>query len=205
VTELALPFFLAHPAGDGPWPGVVVIHEGGGITPQLLRFCQRLATEGYATAAPDLFFRAGGTHADDYTNLIASLRRDETLDDVHAAAAVLRALGAPRVGVTGFCMGGLLTYRSAVAGGFDAAVSFYGAGIARELGELSCPTLLLFGGSDPYIPAEEIDTVVAHHPSTVVYPEADHGFMRDGSEHYHEASATDAWGRLLAFFADRLS
>ena len=64
------------------------------------------------------------------------------------------------MGVTGFLHGGLLAYRTAVAGdGFDAAVGFYGAGISAELGEPACPTLSLFGGEDQYITPAEIEAV----------------------------------------------
>ena len=59
--RISLPYFVALPEEPGPWPGVVVIHEGGGISPQLLRVCQRLAAEGYGAIAPDFFFRSGGT------------------------------------------------------------------------------------------------------------------------------------------------
>src|SRR5438046_1770077 len=78
-------------------------------------------------------------------------------------------------------------------------------GIARDLGELQCPTLMFFGDQDHYIPMSDIEAVQARHDdAVVVYPGADHGFMRDGSENYDEASATDAWGRLLAFFDEHL-
>jgi carboxymethylenebutenolidase len=63
MSEIALPYFIALPAAAPPWPGVVVLHEGNGISTQLLRVCQRLAGEGYGAIAPDLFFRAGGTEA----------------------------------------------------------------------------------------------------------------------------------------------
>jgi carboxymethylenebutenolidase len=200
MPDIALPYFLARPASDVT-AGVVVIHEGGGISPQLLRVCQRLAAEGYAAVAPDLFFRAGGTGAGDFATLMGSLDPPTTAADLGESAAHLRALGARKVGVTGFCMGGMLTYRAAVTTReFDAAVGFYGAGISRELGTPNCPTLLLFGDHDPYIPVADIAAVQAHHPDTVVYPGAGHGFFRDGSENYDEAAATDAWKRLLAHF-----
>jgi carboxymethylenebutenolidase len=205
MAPIALPYFLALPEGKGPWPGLVVIHEGGGISPQLLRVCQRLAGEGYATIAPDLFFRSGGTDAADFATLMGALVPDEILADVHASADTLRALGAERIGVTGFCMGGRYTWYTAVHGhGFAAAVGFYGSGIADDPGEPRCPTLLFFGGQDPYIPPAEIERVTARHADTIVYPEAGHGFMRDRSDNYHEKSATDAWTRTLAFFAEHL-
>lgn len=205
AADIALPYFLARPAADGPWPGVVVVHEGNGISPQLLRFCQRLARQGYATLAPDLFFRAGGTEAADFATLIGSLDRDRSLGDLAQAAAWLRAEGAGPLGITGFCMGGLFTYRAATSlDDFAAAVGFYGGGIAKEFGQPRCPTLLVFGGTDEYIPTPDIEAVAAHHPDTVVYPGAGHGFMRDGSESFDEEAAADGWRRLLEFFAEHL-
>jgi len=204
MSDITLPYFVARPASNVS-AGVVVIHEGGGISPQLLRVCQRLAAEGYAAVAPDLFFRAGGTGAADFGTLMGSLDPSTTAADLGESAAHLRALGATKIGVTGFCMGGMLTYRAAVTMSlFDAAVGFYGAGIARELGTPNCPTLLFFGDDDPYVPMADITAVQAHHPDTVVYPGAGHGFFRDGSESYDEAAATDAWRRLVDFLAEHL-
>jgi carboxymethylenebutenolidase len=210
MAELTTPWFLTRPEGDGPWPGVVVIHEGNGMSPQLLRFCERLAREGYLTIAPDMFWRSGGPEAGDFAKLMGALQPAEMGADVSAAVAELQRLGCAKIGVTGFCMGGSITYSTA-CGWFpdspevDAAVSFYGGGIAQRLSEPRCPTLLCFGGIDPYIPPEDIATVQAHHPDiTVVYPDAGHGFMRDGSENYDEAAATDAWARLTTHFATHL-
>jgi carboxymethylenebutenolidase len=205
MTDIALPYFLARADGDRPVPGVVVIHEGNGISPQLLRFCQRLAREGYAVIAPDLFFRAGGTEARGVVTLMRTLTPTQTAADIGDAMGQLRRLGAGAVGVIGFCLGGTLAYRTALsAADCDAAVGFYGAQIAGELGEPRCPTLLLFGGDDEYIPVPDIEAVVARHPQTVVYPEAHHGFMRDGSGGYDEVAATDGWSRVLDFFRAHL-
>jgi carboxymethylenebutenolidase len=206
MTDISLPYFSARPVDDDPGPGIVVIHEGNGISPQLLRFCQRLAHEGYAAIAPDLFFRAGGTEAGDVVSLMGSLTPEQTRADIDEAIVHLRRKGASAVGVIGFCMGGLLAYRTAVGSSLcDAAVSFYGARIATELGEPRCPTLLLFGGRDEYISAADIASVATHHADTVVYPEAQHGFMRDGSGSYDEEAATDGWRRTLDFFAAHLA
>ena len=205
MAGIQLPYFLARPSAPVT-AGVVVIHEGGGISPQLLRVCQRLAAEGYAAIAPDLFFRAGGTEAADFATLIGSLDRGQAVADLVEAAGILRALGARKVGVTGFCMGGALTWRAATTtSDFDAAVGFYGAGISRELLAPSCPTLLFFGDDDPYIPQADIDAVIAHHPDTVVYHGAGHGFFRDRSDSYDQAAAEDAWKRLLAHFDAHLT
>jgi len=205
MTEIALPYFMALPAAAPPWPGVVVLHEGNGISPQLLRTCQRLAGEGYGTVAPDLFYRAGGSEAGDFAVLMGSLDRDRTRADIMAASDLLRREGASSLGVIGFCMGGLLAYRTAVAAdGFGAAVGFYGAGISTELAEPRCPTRLFFGGEDRYITPGDIELVRTRHPETVVYGSAGHGFMRDGSKDYDQEAARDAWEQMLRFFAEHL-
>jgi carboxymethylenebutenolidase len=205
MAAIALPYFLAHPDGDRRAPGVVVIHEGNGISPQLLRVCLRLAHEGYAAIAPDLFFRAGGTGAPGVVTLMRTLTPHQTAADIDEAIGHLRDRGADAAGVIGFCLGGTMAYRTALSSpGCDVAVAFYGAQIADELGTPRCPTLLLFAGADEYIPVPAIEAVVAHHPQTVVYDEAHHGFMRDGSDSFDEKAATDGWGRMLGFLAAHL-
>jgi carboxymethylenebutenolidase len=208
VADIRLPSFLALPAAPPPWPGVVVIHEGGGISPQLLRLAERLAGEGYAACAPDVFFRTGGPEAADFMTMIGAVTPEQLHADLSVAVGHLRGAGATAIGVTGFCMGGWFTYRAACwARDLDvaAAVAFYGGGIARELGEPACPTLLFFGGQDEYIPAADIEAVREHHgDAVIVYDDAEHGFMRDGSPNYHEQWAPDAWKRTLEFFAEHL-
>ncbi len=202
-----VPFFLARPAAAPPWPGVVVLMEGNGMSPQLLRVCQRLAEAGYGAIAPDLFHRTGGSDPDKLPDQFMALRSDEAIDDVRECVAELRRRGASAIGVTGFCMGGRLTYEMALVDALDvqAAAPFYGAGIGALLGEPRCPVLAFFGGTDEWIPRDEIAAVQAHHPDqVVVYEDAGHGFMRDGSDAYDEPAATDAWARLLAFFAEHL-
>jgi carboxymethylenebutenolidase len=209
MTELSLPAFSVAPA-DAPasGPGVVVVHEGNGMSAQLIRFSERLAREGYRVVAPDFFSRSHGEDPSDFGAVIASITPENLERDFAAATAALREQGASKVGVTGFCMGGWFTYRAAKWAdqlGVDAAVPFYGGGIARDLGEVHCPTLMFFGDHDEYVPMSDVAKVREHHgDAVVVYPGAEHGFMRDGSENYHEQSAADAWSRLLAFFGEHL-
>jgi carboxymethylenebutenolidase len=205
--DIPPPYFLALPATAAPFPGVVVLMEGNGISPQLLRVCERLAGDGYAAIAPDLYHRTGGSDPGRFMEQIRAVRLEEVMLDAAACIDVLRAAGATSIGVTGFCMGGRFTYEAALAGlEVQAAAGFYGAGIGTVLGAPTCPLLLFYGGDDEYVPPEEIATVEAHHPGqVVVYPGAEHGFMRDGSDSYDEDSATDAWRRLLGFFAEHLS
>ena len=211
MTELTLPAFTVAPATDADrrGPGIIVVHEGGGMSAQLLRFGERLADQGYRVIAPDFFARSHDVDHADFREVIGSITPANLKGDFAAAADALRADGATSVGVTGFCMGGWFTYRAAKWAddlGISAAVPFYGGGIARELGEPACPTLMFFGGSDPYIPTDDIEKVREHHgDAVVVYPGADHGFMRDGSESYDADSAADAWSRMLEFFAKHLA
>ena len=201
MADIAVPYFTAVPATAPPWPGIVVVMEGNGISPQLLRVCQRLAREGYATIAPDLFWRFGGSDPDHAQEHFPNLRHADGRADVCACVDTLHALGAQKVGVTGFCMGGGYAYLAAISGDVDAAVPFYGAGIAQHLGTAQCPLLAFFGGLDDWISRADIGTVEQHHAGdVVVYEDAQHGFMRDGSDAYHEHAATDAWRRMLAFF-----
>ncbi len=206
MTEIAVPFFCSLPASAPPWPGVVVVMEGDGMKPQLLRVCERLAAEGYAVVAPDLYWRFGGSNPEAGANMFGQLRHADGRADIVEAVDRLRGLGAATVGITGFCMGGGYAYMAAVSGvDVDAAVSFYGGGIAAHLGDPYCPLLCFFGGRDEWIPADDIALVEKHHPGqVVVYPDAEHGFMRDGSKNYDETAATDAWQRLLDFFATHL-
>ncbi|MFL6238882.1 MAG: dienelactone hydrolase family protein [Actinomycetes bacterium] len=207
MTDIAVPYFHARPVTDPPWPGVVVVPEGNGMSPQLLRVCQRLAHEGYAVAAPDIFWRVGGSDPQRSLHELAKMRMRELVQDVYDCADVLRGSGATKVGVTGFCLGGRVTYAAATWEGatIDAAAPFYGAGIDKKLGTATCPMLLFFGGRDEYISLEEIEKVQAHHgDAVVVYPGAEHGFMRDGSPSYSPEATADAWPRLLTFFARHL-
>jgi carboxymethylenebutenolidase len=203
---IPVPYFLARPTGGiAGRPALVVVLEGNGMSQQLLRVCQRLAGEGYAAIAPDLFHRFGGSDANADDGRFAKLRPEDGLADIADCIAVLREAGASSIGITGFCMGGLYSYLAATRGlDVQAAVPFYGR-MADSLGTLGCPALIFFGGSDPWIPPADIERVrAAHGNDVVVYDDADHGFMRDGSENYHPAHAADAWARMLAFFGEHL-
>jgi carboxymethylenebutenolidase len=203
---IAVPFFLSTPKAPPPWPGVVVVMEGDGISPQLLRVCERLAAEGYATIAPDLYWRFGGGDPDRLREYVPALRHADGRADIAECAGFLRAIGATKIGVTGFCMGGGYAYLAARSDvPVDASVAFYGGGIAQNLGDAHCPLLLFFGGRDKWISADDVAAVEQQHPGqVVVYPDAEHGFFRDGSDDYNEEAAVDAWTRLLAFFGEHL-
>jgi len=209
MSDIELPCFLSRPKGPIRG-GIVVGHEGTGLNNHVLRFTEELAAEGYVAVAPDFFFRSGGPKEyEDFWEPIKAATGEQLKTDLAAAIALLREHGATRIGATGFCMGGNMSYRAALWAddlGVDAAVGFHGASIVNELGELRCPTLLIWAGRDDYISREDIDAVEAHHPGiSVIYEEAGHSFMRDDADSYHAESAADAWPRLLAFFGEHLA
>lgn len=199
--------YLAN-ASRGDAAGLVVIQEWWGLSEQIKAMVDRFALAGFDALAPDLFKGVVVPYhdADAASKEMMSLDfMDATSQTVRGAAQYLKRNGA-KVGITGFCMGGGYAYLAAVSGvDVDAAVSFYGGGIAEQLGDPYCPLLCFFGGRDEWIPRESIVAVEQHHPGLVkVYEDAGHGFIRDGSDSYDEAAATDAWARLLEFFGAHL-
>ena len=102
--------------------------------------------------------------------------------------------------------GGRLSYLAATNEvDIQASVPFYGGGIDGILADAHCPLLAFFGGNDEYVPMTAIEKVRARHgDDVVVYADAQHGFMRDGSPEYHATAAPDAWQRALDFFATHL-
>ncbi len=209
MTELRLPLITIAPDDDTPKPGVIVIHEGNGITPQMIRCSEQLAREGYLVVVPDFFFRMGGPEATAMKALIHGVTPEDRHRDLVTAVAHLRTLGATSVGIVGFCMGGTFAYAAGKAArelGVDAIAAFYGAAIIRQPGELECPALLAFAGRDRWISLEEIDSLRDRHgDDIVVYEGVPHGFMRDGSDDFREEAADDAWRRLLAHFSTHLA
>jgi len=203
-TDLPTPCFVARPK-SAPRAGIIVMMEGNGMGWQLLRVCERLASEGYVAVAPDVYHRLHAGEGD-WQSAFGTLEHEEALEDIRAAAAIAREHGAQKVGITGFCMGGRLSYLAATHDvDLQASVSFYGGGIDGILGELHCPLLAFFGGNDEYVPMSSIEKVQARHADDIVlYPDAQHGFMRDGSPEYHASAAPDAWQKALAFFATHL-
>jgi carboxymethylenebutenolidase len=219
MNEIQLPFYIAQPISEPPWPGVVVIGRGNGIDAWTAHFCEYLAMHGHAALAPNMFYRA--PRDADLKERFASLNIDLEIGGAHdyfvksesaaalstmnEAASLLRGFGAARLGVMGFCTGGNFTYQAAKASDqFSAAVALYGAQIDRYLGQPMCPTLILFGREDEYMTHDRIQAVVDHHPDTIVYPGIGHGYMHDYLDTYDEKAYQDSCDRILSFFAEHL-
>ena len=225
TTEGSLPAYYARPAGNGPFPTVLVIEEIFGVHEYIQDTCRRLAKAGYMAVAPELYARIGDLSK--MTDVGAIIRDviskapdDRLLQDLDATAAWAAAnKGDPaRLAVTGFCRGGRNTWMYAAHNpALKAAVAWYGpvkgmpspiqptnpGDIADKLG---APLLGLYGGQDAGIAVADVQAAAAKAKAAgktveiVVFPDAPHGFHADYRPSYRKADAEDGFGRMLAWF-----
>lgn len=206
--------YEALPAGK-PKGGVLVIQEIFGVNHHIRGVADGYAKEGYAAIAPQIFDRAernvelGYTNQDEFQKGIRlafqDLKMPQTLQDLQAAIDALAVHG--KVGVVGYCFGGLLTWLSACELKHVAAASaYYGGGIAKEASRTpKCPVMMHFGERDAHIPLTDVETIHKAQPGVAIhiYP-ADHGFNCDERASYDAPSAALARKRTLEFFAKHL-
>lgn len=216
--------YLTLPEGKRPFPGVLVCMHAPGVDGFIQGICARLAESGFAAIAPDVYHRQGESD-DNPLQQMAKLRDEEIVPDLSAAMAHLRELpgvDGGRTAVIGFCMGGRLSYLFASHdANLRASVVFYGGNIKVPWGEgtppfertaqISCPMLGLFGDEDENpSPADvarideemtRLDKVHEFHS----YAGAGHAFLNQKRPSYREESATDAWGRCVAWLHRHLA
>ena len=199
---------------DEPRGGVVVIQEIFGVNAHIREVAQGYAAAGYAALAPALFDRVERDVELGYDAAamgrgrelaFAGLSRDDALRDLQAALEEAGKYG--KVGVVGYCYGGLMTWLAACnLEGVTCASAYYGGGIANELGQTpSCPLIMHFGELDAHIPLTDVDRIRQGSPDTPVYVyPADHGFNCDHRQSHDAASAETARSRTLALFREHL-
>ena len=198
-----------------PKGGVVVIQEIFGVNGHIRQVVDGYAQAGYAAVAPQIFDRVEanvelGYEAADMGRGIElafqKLQMPDALADIQAAIDHASAHG--RVGVVGYCFGGLLAWLAACElTGVAAASSYYGGGVAGEAERSpNCPVIMHFGELDAHIPLSDVDKVRAAQPEVPVhvYP-ADHGFNCDHRGSYDAPSADLARQRTLALFQEHLA
>jgi carboxymethylenebutenolidase len=209
--------YLVQPAGTGPFPAVLVIHENRGLNPYIEDVARRAAVEGFLALAPDGLYPAGGYpgNDDDGRSLQAGLDQAKLRTDMLNSARFLKGhrLSSGKLGVTGFCWGGGVTNWLATELGADmhAGVPFYGAAAAAAgVPRIRAPLLVQLAEDDPRIngmwPAFETALKAAGLPYEMhQYPGTRHGFHNNSTPRYHPEAAKLAWARTVAHFRKHLA
>lgn len=225
VADGELPAYYAAPGKKGRYPLLLVIQEIFGVHEHIKDVCRRFAKAGYFAVAPELFARQG-----DPSKLsdIAALRELSTkvpdaqvmsdLDAVVAWAGKQVKANPGKLGITGFCWGGRITWLyTAHNPKVDAGVAWYGRVVSEPTAlqpfhpvdvtdKIKAPVLGLYGGADQGIPVETVERMRAGlrafvQPSEIViYPDAPHAFHADYRPTYRKDIAADGWKRALAWF-----
>lgn len=191
--------------------GIVVIQEIFGLTAHIRRVVDRYAEAGFDAIAPAMFDRVGRNIVFDYKDIdngratMRQLQWPQVVRDVEAAAAETHS--GLSVGVVGYCWGGSAAHVVASELPIAAAVSYYGAAVARNLDRKpQCPIMYHFGEKDRSIPMEDVETIRQSVPDAVVhvYPGAAHGFNCEDRDSFSAADAELAFERSLAFLREHV-
>ncbi|GEL40376.1 carboxymethylenebutenolidase [Methylorubrum extorquens] len=221
-----IPAYRAMPAEGGPFPTILVVQEIFGVHEHIKDVCRRLAKLGYFALAPELYARQGDvstlTNIQQIVSEVVSKVPDaQVMSDLDAAVAFAKGTGkadTARLGITGFCWGGRITWLYAAHNpAVKAGVAWYGrlVGDSSALmpknpvdvaADLKAPVLGLYGGADQGIPVATIDRMkeacraAGKTCDFVVYPEAGHAFHADYRPSYRAEPAQDGWKRLQDWF-----
>ena len=216
---------VAVPAGEAPFPAVIVIQHAGGVDAFVQEMCGRFAAAGYVAIAPELYHRQDPDSGEDMLTRMGRLRDVEVVSDVNAAiehAGRTPEVAPDRIGIAGFCMGGRVAYLIAThVQSLRAAVVFYGGNIMIPWGEgeapfdrserIACPILGLFGEQDTNpSPADvaKLDaelTKLGKPHDFHSYAGVGHAFMVSTRPGYRQDVADEAWGECLGWLRSHLS
>ena len=197
--------YVAEPKGEVKG-GIVVVQEIFGVTNHIKRVADQYAVQGYRAIAPAMFDRVERNVTLDYSQIqkgleyMHQLKWPNTLADLNAAADEIR--GAGSASVVGFCWGGTVAHVAASDLTLDAAISYYGGGVAKMLDKKPrCPIVYHFGDKDASIPLPDVEKIQKANPESpvFVYPGAGHGFNCDERGSYSAKDAKIAFERSLEF------
>ena len=231
IGNFQLPAYVSRPENaKGNLPIIIVVSEIFGVHEYIADVTRRFAKLGYLAIAPEFFTRAGdpntyGTIAEIQANIVAKTPDAQVLNDLQAALvwAGKNSGDLKRVGVTGFCWGGRITWLSATLPQVKAGVAWYGRVIGEKTensprhpvdlaADLKAPVLGLYGGADTGISLESVEQMRAalaqaapKNPAAKaslieVYPDTPHAFHADYRATYREGPAKDGWEKCLAWF-----
>lgn len=214
--------YVARPEAEKA-PAILVIQEIFGVNKVMRDICDGLAAQGYVAVCPDLFWRIEpGIDITDQSEaewkrafeLFNAFDVDTGVNDIAATITAIRAMPGVegKVGAVGYCLGGLLAFLTATRTDADAAVSYYGVGIEKHVGEaekLNHPLLMHIAEKDQFVPPEAQQVILQalkDHPQIEIntYPGRDHAFAREGGAHYDTGDAAKANALSLAFFKKAL-
>ena len=225
TADVDIPAYRAMPLGAGPFPIVLVVQEIFGVHEHIKDVCRRFAKEGYMAVAPQMYARQGDvlklSKIDEIRAIVAKVPDAQVMSDLDAAVAFAELSGkgdVGRLGITGFCWGGRITWLYAAHNAkVKAGVAWYGrlTGEINDLtpknpvdiaADLKAPVLGLYGGDDQGIPVDTVEKMraackaVGKTCEIIVYPGAPHAFHADYRPSYRAEPAKDGWARLLAWF-----
>jgi carboxymethylenebutenolidase len=231
VGSFQMPAYVSRPEkAKGSLPIVIIASEIFGVHEYIADVTRRFAKLGYLTIAPEFFTRAGdpntyGTIAEIQKNIVAPTGDTQVLNDLQAALVWAGKNGGnlKKVGVTGFCWGGRITWLSATLPQVKAGVAWYGRVIGEKTegnprhpvdiaADLKAPVLGLYGGADTGISLESVEQMrealakaASKNPAAKasrfeIYPDAPHAFHADYRATYREGPAKDGWEKCLAWF-----
>lgn len=218
MTQLnSVPGYLAEPAGDGPFPALLVIQEWWGLDAQTKSIADRFAAEGYLAFAPDLYHGEFAALGDsDRALALVTKYAPAAPDDLEKVFEGLKSHPqcSGKVGSVGFCFGGRMSLTLGIRRPLHAVCTFYGGGMQNifdQMSSLRAPVLGLFGDADESIPVgtvEQFDKLLGElglEHEVIVYPNSGHAFFRDSDPNvYKPEAAQDAWKRVKKFFAKHL-
>lgn len=220
-----MPAFLYTPAEPDRMPAVLLLMEAFGVTSHIRNVAARIANEGYVVLVPDLYYRELPNNKFGYDEVEQGMAMMYRLDfgksmedDIKAALAYVKSrsdVSPDRVGVTGFCLGGGLTFLTAckLSDAIAAAAPFYGMVLdewIEAVANIMVPVYLFFGGADPFIPLNRVRQIESRFKelglayTLKVYPDAGHGFFCHERSSYNRLAAEDAWRELTCFFHKHL-
>jgi carboxymethylenebutenolidase len=208
---------LYTPEGKGPFPGIIVIHEWWGLNDWVKEQASKLADQGYAALAIDLYRGKVATTPDEAHELMRGVPEDRANRDLHAAFQYLQSnpnLKKDRIGSMGWCMGGGYSLDVALQEPTLAAdVINYGhlAADPDTLKKINAPILGIFGAQDRGIPPEDVRKfeqqlkALGKKVEITIYPDAGHAFENpNNKDGYRPKDAQDAWNKMVNFLARTL-
>ncbi len=205
--------YIAQPTGE-PKAGIVVIQEAFGVTAHIRAVSDGFAQAGYIAIAPALYDRAErnvelGFEPESLKkamSLLQNIQPEKALLDIDAAIEYLREHGARKVGVVGYCWGGLLAWLTNTRLHPDATVSYYAGRMENYINEKpTAPGMFHFGERDTHIPQTLVEQLRQAHPELSIFTyDADHGFNNNTRDKYNEKAARQAQQRTLAHFDEHL-